>query len=684
MKAKIITFAVAAIIPFTANSQVSQENRFPQKYVPQEFQSYKYTGTYFNKKSVYTLRQATVCETPGPIRHIVLNPSGANVATVWEKGKAKTGKLTIYNFWLEHDVVENPKLKYNVSSVCFSPDARALAVCDTEGTVHFLDAKKFTETNSFSIGFAATSMEISDNLDFLAATDGHHVDVRILKTGELRKTISSEVNIIDFLFSPDNSFLSILTSDGYIIEYDIMAFLPENEISALGTAAGFSLHKDCKYYAVVTGEHTIALVNRLNPADRQYIEDSDNLVGNPLFIDDSKGWLGYSTEKNLVYKQITVMKPNYNKLISDEIDTRMKEWAKRMPGESLEEYNLRVNEETRMKQLSIFEEEISTRLAGDQLSCSQISLGEYNPQDQILEVNFDSMPPIYLNVPQDRLGDFRNASDLEFRNVRYGHKSDDTFELVYAEVYNKRTGAAYTFDNRERKSLEYMKLNDNFVPIDVLQQANMEELSLENIKNEIVTRALSDNKITNHTNIAVTTNVEKNVDANGNKVIDYKVGFTYDVLPGFSGSEDFAPGDYSLDKSGAASSMSTIIKEAFEGNFAQYMKPGKKVKIKITGMADNLKIRNRIPYDGRFGDFVNEPVHGDNQLYAITVTKESGITENDQLALVRAAAVKDYIDNKIPQFSQMDKQYEYHIQLSDAEGGAFRRISVEFTFYDAF
>lgn len=64
MKAKVLTIAVAAIIPFIANSQVSQENRFPQKYVPQEFQSHQYTGAYFNKKSIYTLRQTGIPSEP--------------------------------------------------------------------------------------------------------------------------------------------------------------------------------------------------------------------------------------------------------------------------------------------------------------------------------------------------------------------------------------------------------------------------------------------------------------------------------------------------------------------------------------------------------------------------------------------------------------------------------------------
>lgn len=684
MKKSIIIFIVS-LLPFFAavrtSAQVSQENRFPQAVEPHGFCSYQYTGAYFNKKSIYTLRQVRVSEASGQILQMALNPTGATVAAVYEKGKGTS--LSVYDFWKEHTVVSSPKLSYSISTICYSPDARSMAVCDRDGRIHLLDSKTLNENFSFDIGFVPERIRISPNLNFLLAGDGNHLEIRILKTGELRKSIEPGVAINDFLVSPDNSFISVLTSDGFIIEYDTASFLPGKEIGSLGAADSFGIHHDCKYYAVVTSPQVIAIVNRLNSQDRNYLDDIDNHVSSPVFINNEQGWLGYCTEKSIVYKQLSEMKPNYRKLVAEEIETRMKEWSKRMPGESLEDYNLRVNDESRAKQAALFEEEIATRLAAGQLECSQIFLGEYNLQDQILSLNFDTMPPIYLKVPQEQLGNFSDLSELEFKNARYGLREDDSFELVYVEVYNKRSGMSYTFDNRERKSLEYMKINENFVPLDIMQLANMEELRLEDIKTEIVNKALDDNKITNHTNISVTTGVERDIDAFGRKILNYRIGFTYDVQADFSVNDDYAPGKYKLEYSAAASSMASIIKSAFEGGFSQYLKGGKKVLIKITGMADNLKIRNGIPYDGCFGDFVNEPVWG-KELYAITVTKASGITENDQLALIRAASIKDYIDKNISGFDIMDRQIEYHVVLSEASGGAFRRTTVEFLFYDAF
>ena len=99
-------------------------------------------------------------------------------------------------------------------------------------------------------------------------------------------------------------------------------------------------------------------------------------------------------------------------------------------------------------------------------------------------------------------------------------------------------------------------------------------------------------------------------------------------------------------------------------------------------MADNLPVRSRIRYDGSYGDFVDQEVgRGADR---VTVTTASGITDNVQLALLRAAGLKDYINNNLPELKDMDVDYMYDVRLADKAGGKYRRISVEFKFVDVF
>lgn len=152
----------------------------------------------------------------------------------------------------------------------------------------------------------------------------------------------------------------------------------------------------------------------------------------------------------------------------------------------------------------------------------------------------------------------------------------------------------------------------------------------------------------------------------------------------FSAKEDFPSGGYNIERSNAAMSLMKIIKNAFEGDFAKYLSEGKQVKVIITGSADAAPIRGRLAYDGRYGEFVDEPYYKDGNLDNITVTKAGGITQNEQLALMRAAGVKTYIEKNVTTLGNTKNEYEYHVEVAKERGGEFRKINVEFVIMDAF
>ncbi|MDE5839579.1 MAG: WD40 repeat domain-containing protein, partial [Muribaculaceae bacterium] len=204
------------------------------------------------------------------------------------------------------------------------------------------------------------------------------------------------------------------------------------------------------------------------------------------------------------------------------------------------------------------------------------------------------------------------------------------------------------------------------------------------LKEQVMQEAKKDNIISDRTQISVNSEVIPDYDANGNKILNYNVNFTYQVDPEFSAQEDFAPGKYRAEQSGAASSMLNIVKNAFEGDFANYVKSGKRLNIKISGTADSSPIRNTIAYDGAYGDIENEPIYQDNKMSAISVTQKDGIKSNEQLAFLRAYGVKEYLDSNVAGLKDMDTRYTYNIGVSEGKGAEFRRITVEFTFVDAF
>ena len=683
MKTLFLSF-LAVLIGGSAAAQSADKNYvYPQQSRPTAIDNYFFSIYYYNGPRVYNLRSTQLCDASGDVRAIKINPSGSTCA-VWSMWKNKKPGLVIYSTAQANDVLKRFKLDYVPTAICYAPNARSFAAASTDKKLRIYETRTYTETKRFDLPFEASMLAISENNYFYAVSNGSVLEVFNFETGQLRKSIpvSNKVNFITF--AADNTVMGVLTDDGVLTLYDTRTFLPVQEFDGLGVARSCDLHTDGKYVAVVSGDNAISLINKYDPADRRVIECVGGGVSDVRFINDSneRVFLLYNTDKSIVYNHLSGLEPNYNVLLNDEVNEKMNAWLKRMPGESLEEYEARVNDETRMHQRELFETEIATRMADNLLSASTITLGDFNASTNTLALNFNTMPTIHLEVPKSDAAMFSSAADLEFRNAQYGLMADDRFELVYVDVYNKRTDATYTFDKR-RKALDYEKLEEDIVSLELVQRSNMEELRLQEITESVVEEAKLQNIISDHTQIDVKTGITPSVNANGEKILNYEIGFTYNVEAGFSAREDFGPGKYHTPRSGAASAMVEIIKKAFEGEFAQYVKEGKKVRVIVTGMADNLPIHGRIAYDGAYGDFVNEPVYG-KELYALTVTKATGITANDQLAFMRAAGVKESIEKGVPALSQMDAEYEYHVQLLDKAGGEFRRISVDFVFIDAF
>ena len=667
----------------TTNNGAKQKYVYPQKVSPTGVDNYLFSTYYYNGKKTYNLRNS-VLSSSGVVSSMKINPAGSSFAIVQTKGK-KTD-VTIYDLWSANKVRHEFEEDMTPVSLCYAPDAKSMVISDTNKELLFFDTRQYGLQNKMEIPFVAENIAISNNNYFIAASNGTTLNIWNLQSKELRKSITTDDKINCFAFSADNNLLAVLTADGKLSTYDTRTFFILQSYDAMGTAKYCYFHPEGKYIAVITGDNRISIVNLMDETDREYIDNTEGGITDARFLKNGRGeiFLAYNTVNSITYELMSKLSPNYSKLMGDELSDRMNTWMKMMPGETLEEYNLRVNDETRAEQMKLFEQEIATRMADNLVEKSDVTLGNYNPDSNVLALDFNTMPSIYLNVPAEDVSDFMNPGDLEFRNAVYGLTKNDKFELIYADVYNKASGKTYQYDNRNRESFDYMKSDDSFIPLSLVQQSNMDEIKLQEIKENIMNMAKQQKTISDHTKISVDAGIASEVDASGKKIMNYNINFSYEVEQGYSAQEDFGPGKYLTDQSGAAISMLAIMKTAFEKDFAQYVQAGKKLRVKITGLADASPINGKIAYNGVYGEFTDEPVYKDNDLSNITVTKESGVTQNDQLAFLRAVGVKEYLLQNIPAFSKMDSDYNYYIEVTKEKGSEYRRIGVAFTFVEAF
>lgn len=656
----------------------------PLTNAPQGWDNTNFAICYYNGNSVYNLRSVEFCR-PGKVISMKVSPNSLSFAVLYAKKSGRSVKLYSYTDGRELYAF---KLKSTPTAIAYSANAKyfMIATDDYDVLVYNLSTKE--QIRKIRTTSVANNVALSNNGYFVAAIDGDILYIHNAETGRVRKVLEIGANINWVAFSPDNSKVAVLVETGKLYFYDTKTFNLTETYDGMGDARCCSFHPEGKYISVITASDKIKVINMKNPTDREEITSSYpgiTQLGYCSLVDKSKPViLAYNNAKQLVFHELGNLVPDYEHLVADEVETMMDDWMKMMPGETLEDYQLRVNDETRAAQYAKFENEIATEMAGDKVGSADVSFGSYNQEQSMLEVNFDNMPSIYLEVPQEDVAEFSNPEKLSFDKSVYGVGKNDQFELLYTEVTNTETGKKYVFDNMAKQSLEYLASDDNFVPLDLIQQSSMEEVTLQEIRQEVVEEAQEKNLISDHTHIGVKTKVAASTDADGNKIMNYNIDFNYVVDSAFSVQEDFHPGKYNSYESASAEAMLKIVKNAFEKEFRQYVQAGKKVQIIVTGAADALPISRKISYGGEYGDHEDETVTKNGELSTVTLTVQSGITSNEQLAFARALSVKDFIIKNITELQSMHTEYDYVINVSNEYGAEFRRIGITFIFLDAF
>ena len=680
---------VAAMFCGQTMAQVVEKRGFDSQKKINAFDNTTFCTAYLSDGALYTMRDIAINDVR-KIERIVFNPTGSSIALLRAKNPISIYSFRDRNKKLFELKEKRKKLKAKPMpvSMCYSADARSFIVGNSLGEIVIYDTKEYMPLAYIQGEAPATALAMSSNNYFIAAAAGQNINIWNFQTKELRKAIPMPAVVKEVTFSPDAALLAVTTDDNHLTIIDTKNWDKVDIFDKLGgTLSSPSFHPEGKYISVVKDGKNIEIINLKNGVVEQDIVDpTGGVTGGRFFKNNQNGevFLLTNRTKQMVFWDANGLNPFYGKIMGREVDAKMNEWVKMMQGESMEDYAIRVNDETRIKQQQLFAQEVATALAGDRISMDNPFIDGYDASNNMLNIGFKGLPSIGLEVPSNEAGDFKDGK-MKFSNAVYVLNDKDEFELAYVEVTNETTNKVYIYDNIGRTKLTALEADENFVPLEIMQQATREEAQLAEIKEQVIEEKKQDKLITDNTQINVKTEVIPGVDANGKKILNYKVGYQYEVInKEFSAKEDFPSGGYNIERSNAAMSLMKIIKNAFEGDFAKYLSEGKQVKVIITGSADAAPIRGRLAYDGRYGEFVDEPYYKDGNLDNITVTKAGGITQNEQLALMRAAGVKTYIEKNVTTLGNTKNEYEYHVEVAKERGGEFRKINVEFVIMDAF
>ena len=182
-------------------------------------------------------------------------------------------------------------------------------------------------------------------------------------------------------------------------------------------------------------------------------------------------------------------------------------------------------------------------------------------------------------------------------------------------------------------------------------------------------------RISDNVKVTVTTDV---------RYPDLIVSFGYETVIVTDAADDYALGKYTIDNSRACTFMCNFLKDKMENDLADYLKPNTKVDVKVTGATDGTPIRSKIDYKGEYGDFNGKDITLNGKPHKMTVTRQTGVRTNGQLAFLRTQGVEQFLKANVETLKHTQNTFQEFAVENKEKGGGYRRVSVEMTIHDAF
>ena len=653
---------------------------------------------------LYNLMNRAVYDSP--VYDFNINPTGASIAVVNKNAKniviVSNREKNVILATIKGDKKTDPFDEKgrngtpSVTAMTYSSDAREILAANDFGEIITYSTDGYWTASVIEAGKIYDHIAVSPNGYYIAAAHGSEMDIWDVDAADIKRIVRFAGKVNHVTFSPDSREIAVSCDTSGLQIVNAIDHHRTEVTKGIQNVRQASFHPDGKYIAYAKAD-SIIVYNLINHR-RAFSAGSIRIKGEPLDIpmsdimalnfhsNNSTTTLSHNTGDKVVFWDMSSLPPLYRSKLSEEVDKLMSDWIRQMDGESLEEYRVRVTDDNAARQKAMLLDQAATAIATQVIALEDPFISEeYDMENHTIDIKFEQLDAIKLEVPEEEFQEVREG-DLSYENPIYTLDDMDEFQLVYLEVVNRTTDKTYIFDERDY-IIEDIKFEDDdidFIPVAMLQTVNMEMEVLQQQTQEIMEEKKQETVITDNTSITIDTEIESDFDSDGNKIYNYNLGYQYDVSEGFSYQEDFGPGKFIVTESNAAMTMLEAIRTALAGDMKKYVDQAKSIEITITGSADAIPV-GRILYDGSCGEYVETPYYAKDELSSMTVTDETDIRNNEQLAFIRAASVKVWLENNVEELKANSAKcvYNYRTEVSDVRGGEFRRIIVNIKFRDA-
>lgn len=194
----------------------------------------------------------------------------------------------------------------------------------------------------------------------------------------------------------------------------------------------------------------------------------------------------------------------------------------------------------------------------------------------------------------------------------------------------------------------------------------------------------NDQKLYDESYVSIRTEIVEGVKESGERELNYVYDISYNCkhLEGYT--DDYPLGVFDWNASNSCRAICTLTKTFVEGVLDDIFRAGKEVSVKIYSTTDGTELAGRIPYNGEYGNFRYCPTVFNGESLRISVDSVTGITNNCQLAYIRAQSVRSFLEGNVRNLGRTHNSYSYVTRSYADTGSHYRRSSIELTVHDAF
>ena len=190
-------------------------------------------------------------------------------------------------------------------------------------------------------------------------------------------------------------------------------------------------------------------------------------------------------------------------------------------------------------------------------------------------------------------------------------------------------------------------------------------------------------KLYDESKVGIKANLESGVTEDGHAELNYRICIDYTCRHFESVTDNYPTGAYLCEQSNASMAVAELTRMMVDELSRDAFKSGKKVDIKVKASTDITEV-SHLDYGGEYGDFRYIATRYNGEPVRISVSPETGIATNAQLAFLRAQGLQDRIEKTTNQLKQTENTYSYELRSYEETGAQYRNVGIELLVHSAF